>query len=131
MLARAVMHALHVGESRRRATPSYCDTYTKAPCLKNPSRNSQETDHENHVGLCGRVLDMGALVVGSAPSWAQAPGPLNAITDVPGIEVGQYTQSVATGGMTGTTVIVARGGATGGVSQRGGAPGTGLAEAVC
>jgi hypothetical protein len=70
---------------------------------------------------CAAVL--WALVV-AAPSWAQAPGPLNAITDVPGIEVGQYTESVATGGMTGTTVIVTRGGATGGVSQRGGAPGT-------
>jgi L-aminopeptidase/D-esterase-like protein len=70
---------------------------------------------------CAAVL--WALVV-AAPSWAQAPGPLNAITDVPGIEVGQYTESVATGGMTGTTVIVSRGGATGGVSQRGGAPGT-------
>ena len=59
-------------------------------------------------------------------SWAQAPGPLNAITDVPGIEVGNYTSADAnSGAATGTTVVVARGGgATGGVSQRGGAPGT-------
>ena len=58
-------------------------------------------------------------------SWAQTPGPLNAITDVPGIEVGQYTSTDATsGGGTGTTVVVSRAGAVGGVSQRGGAPGT-------
>jgi L-aminopeptidase/D-esterase-like protein len=49
---------------------------------------------------------------------------MNAITDVPGIEVGQYTASSGSGGMTGTTVIIARGGATAGVTQRGGAPGT-------
>ena len=58
-------------------------------------------------------------------SWAQTPGPLNAITDVPGIEVGQYTSTDATsGGGTGTTVVLSRAGAVGGVSQRGGAPGT-------
>src|SRR5437879_1538558 len=58
-------------------------------------------------------------------SWAQTPGPLNAITDVPGIEVGQYTSTDAmSGGGTGTTVVVSRAGAVGGVSQRGGAPGT-------
>jgi L-aminopeptidase/D-esterase-like protein len=50
---------------------------------------------------------------------------LNAITDVPGIEVGQYTSTDATsGGGTGTTVVLSRAGAVGGVSQRGGAPGT-------
>jgi L-aminopeptidase/D-esterase-like protein len=58
-------------------------------------------------------------------SWAQTPGPLNAITDVAGIEVGQY-QSVdaSSGGGTGTTVVLSRAGAVGGVTQRGGAPGT-------
>jgi L-aminopeptidase/D-esterase-like protein len=66
-----------------------------------------------------------ALAAGLAPaSWAQAPGPLNAITDVPGIEVGQHTVTNGEGGMTGTTVVLTRNGATGGVSQRGGAPGT-------
>jgi len=67
-----------------------------------------------------------ALLVAS-PSWAQAPGPLNAITDVPGIEVGQYTGTnfaSSMGGSTGTTVVLSRGGATAGVTQRGGAPGT-------
>jgi L-aminopeptidase/D-esterase-like protein len=60
-------------------------------------------------------------------SWAQVPGPNNAITDVPGIEVGQYTGTnylASMGGSTGTTVVLAREGAVGGVSQRGGAPGT-------
>ncbi|HLL11903.1 MAG TPA: P1 family peptidase [Rubrivivax sp.] len=63
----------------------------------------------------------GAAVAQTLP---QTPGPLNAITDVPGIEVGQYTATNGTGGMTGTTVVIARGGATAGVTQRGGAPGT-------
>ena len=61
-----------------------------------------------------------------SPSWAQAPGPLNAITDVPGIAVGHYTAtSPSGGGSTGTTVVLAPGlGAVGAVTQRGGAPGT-------
>ena len=56
-------------------------------------------------------------------SWAQVPGPYNAITDVPGIEVGHYTGTY----LTGTTVVLAENGGqgvAGGVSQRGGAPGT-------
>ena len=71
------------------------------------------------------VAGMLTLLVVST-SWAQTPGPLNAITDVPGIEVGNFTSADATSGAaTGTTVVIARGGgATGGVSQRGGAPGT-------
>jgi len=64
----------------------------------------------------------------ASAAWAQTlpqtPGPKNAITDVPGIEVGHYTATNGAGGMTGTTVIIARGGATAGVTQRGGAPGT-------
>jgi putative pantetheine hydrolase len=61
-------------------------------------------------------------------SWAQAPGPLNAITDVPGIEVGHFpppsSDPTSPPPITGTTVVVSRAGAVGGVSQRGGAPGT-------
>ena len=60
-------------------------------------------------------------------TWADMPGPYNAITDVPGIEIGQYTgteSSSANGAATGTTVILARQGAVAGVSQRGGSPGT-------
>ena len=59
-------------------------------------------------------------------SWAQVPGPLNAITDVPGIKVGNYTTDpIPSGGITGTTVVIAPNNTTvGGVTQRGGAPGT-------
>ena len=46
-------------------------------------------------------------------------GKLNAITDVPGIEVGQFEQR-----FTGTTVVMAPQGAVGGVDVRGSAPGT-------
>jgi len=45
----------------------------------------------------------------------------NAITDVPGIKVGQETNEDA---LTGCTVILCESGAVGGVDQRGGAPGT-------
>jgi L-aminopeptidase/D-esterase-like protein len=45
----------------------------------------------------------------------------NSITDVPGIKVGQVTDLSA---LTGCTVILAEKSATGGVDQRGGAPGT-------
>jgi L-aminopeptidase/D-esterase-like protein len=45
----------------------------------------------------------------------------NAITDIPGIEVGQAQDDEA---LTGCTVILARKGAVGGVDVRGGAPGT-------
>lgn len=45
----------------------------------------------------------------------------NAITDVPGIEVGQAQDEEA---LTGCTVIICRRGAVGGVDVRGGAPGT-------
>lgn len=44
-----------------------------------------------------------------------------AITDVPGIRVGHWTHPDAP---TGCTVVIADGGAVGGVDQRGGAPGT-------
>ena len=45
----------------------------------------------------------------------------NAITDVPGIQVGQVEDLT---GLTGCTVILCDQAATGGVDQRGGAPGT-------
>jgi L-aminopeptidase/D-esterase-like protein len=45
----------------------------------------------------------------------------NAITDVPGIKVGHATNEEA---LTGCTVVLCEDGATGGVDQRGGAPGT-------
>jgi L-aminopeptidase/D-esterase-like protein len=56
-------------------------------------------------------------------TWAQVPGEYNAITDVPGIKVGHFTGNY----LTGTTVVLADNGGQGvggGVTQRGGAPGT-------
>ena len=52
-----------------------------------------------------------------------APGPLDAITDVPGIRVGHTTRDEP-GWLTGTTVVVAPPGTVGGVDVRGGGPGT-------
>ena len=70
-------------------------------------------------------VSIGILVSGIAPlAWAQVPGPNNAITDVPGIKVGHFTNAP----ITGTTVVLADDGTgqgvAGGVAQRGGAPGT-------
>jgi L-aminopeptidase/D-esterase-like protein len=77
--------------------------------------------HTTRIALLGlAAIASGAL----AQNLPQTPGPKNAITDVPGIEVGHYTATNGAGGMTGTTAIIARGGATAGVTQRGGAPGT-------
>lgn len=52
---------------------------------------------------------------------ASQPGPNNAITDVPGVKVGSYTNLDA---LTGTTVVLVEDGAVGGVDVRGSAPGT-------
>lgn len=51
----------------------------------------------------------------------------NAITDVPGIKVGHAQNETA---LTGCTVILCEKGATGGVDQRGGAPGTRETDAL-
>jgi L-aminopeptidase/D-esterase-like protein len=70
--------------------------------------------------VCAVIL---FILCAASLSWAQAPGPHNAITDVPGIKVGHYTGTY----LTGTTVVLAENGGLGGgggVAQRGGAPGT-------
>jgi L-aminopeptidase/D-esterase-like protein len=54
---------------------------------------------------------------------ASGIGTWNAITDVPGVQVGHYQRNEA-GWATGTTVVLVPQGATGAVDQRGGAPGT-------
>ena len=58
---------------------------------------------------------------------ARTPGPNNAITDVPGINVGHFTGTNA-----GATVVLAASttgqGVGGGVTQRGGSPGTRLTD---
>jgi L-aminopeptidase/D-esterase-like protein len=69
---------------------------------------------------CAALLGL-ALAGGAA--LAQVPGPNNDITDVPGIRVGH-----ATGADSGATVVLAANangqGVGGGVTQRGGSPGT-------
>jgi len=55
--------------------------------------------------------------------------PFGSITDVPGIRVGHHQRS-GRGWQTGTTVVFAPGGATPGVSVRGGGPGTRETDAV-
>ena len=74
------------------------------------------------------VAALAAVLVAPLPAapqeraGASAPAnPAGAITDVPGIRVGQYTYP---GANTGCTVVIADGGAVGGVDVRGGAPGT-------
>src|SRR6188472_2412248 len=63
-----------------------------------------------------------AQVRGNAPQKAASTQAVYGITAVPGIKVGQYTMP---GRPTGCTVVMVAGeGAVGGVSQRGGAPGT-------
>lgn len=66
------------------------------------------------AGLGAQTIEPAKQVVPAVRS-----GPLNAITDVPGIEVGSYENN-----NTGTTVILAPQGAVGGVDVRGSAPGS-------
>lgn len=54
---------------------------------------------------------------------AAQPGPLNAITDVPGVRVGHATRDEP-GWLTGVTVVVPPPGTVGGVDVRGGGPGS-------
>ena len=72
---------------------------------------------------CLRALGLLLLTGVTGFASAQVPGPNNAITDVPGISVGHFT-----GADTGATVVLgaaANGqGVAGGVTQRGGSPGT-------
>lgn len=70
--------------------------------------------------LFAAIVILMFLVVATAWSGGETKF-YNAITDIPGIEVGHYTDKKA---LTGTTVILARGGAVGGVDVRGSAPGT-------
>ena len=58
---------------------------------------------------------------------AARPGPLDAITDVPGLLVGHADDPEA---LTGCTVVLCPAGAVGGVDQRGGAPGTRQIDAL-
>jgi len=72
---------------------------------------------------CRQPIAILLLAAIGGPASAQVPGPLNAITDVPGISVGHFT-----GAESGATVVLAASptgqGVAGGVTQRGGSPGT-------
>ena len=81
-----------------------------------------------HTALGALLGGIALTSLAFAQTLPQTPGPKNAITDVPGVEVGHYTATNGTGGMTGTTAVIVRLGATAGVTQRGGAPGTRLTD---
>ncbi len=66
------------------------------------------------------VLAFAQIQPAQAAKPTETTGPNNSITDVPGIEVGNFTDPK----LTGTTVVLARKGAVGGVSVMGSAPGT-------
>ncbi|MBN1834427.1 MAG: P1 family peptidase, partial [Spirochaetales bacterium] len=83
--------------------------------------------HKKVLWLAVALVLMAAIGAGAqtkveparpVPSTATT-GKWNAITDVPGIEVGSYDRNY-----TGTTVVLIRKGAVGGVEVRGSAPGT-------
>ena len=61
------------------------------------------------------------LILMSLPTPAQAQEPVWGLTAIPGLKVGHLTLSER---LTGCTVVLAEGGAVGGVDVRGGAPGT-------
>ena len=71
-----------------------------------------------------RTLAAAAGVIVAATLYAQSPAPMRGkgLTEVDGLRVGQFTLTERPTGC--TVVLVDSPGATGGVSQRGGAPGT-------
>lgn len=62
-----------------------------------------------------------------SPGARLRPGPLNALTDVAGIEVGHFTHDRVPRGV---TALLCKGGALAGVSVRGGNPGTSHTDAL-
>ena len=90
----------------------------------NPTRKSDVVSAFRRTSVASAFAQMsaivGALVLGVAAVAAQTSA--KGITDVPGVRVGHHTLAERP---TGCTVILIDGeGAVGGVSQRGGAPGT-------
>ncbi|QXJ21279.1 P1 family peptidase [Actinomadura graeca] len=89
-------------------------------------KRSPRTPAVRRAGLALAAVLAATVPLGAAPVPAAAgepgrTGPRNAITDVPGIEVGHYTDRA---NITGTTVLIMPKGATAGADVRGGAPGT-------
>ena len=73
------------------------------------------------VGIAFLVAAGATLVLLGTPSPSQAQEFAWGLTAVPGLKVGHFTLSER---LTGCTVVLAEGGAVGGVDIRGGAPGT-------
>ena len=73
------------------------------------------------IGTAFLAVAGAALVVMSVPLPSQAQELAWGLTAIPGIKVGHFTLSER---LTGCTVVLAEGGAVGGVDVRGGAPGT-------
>jgi len=71
------------------------------------------------LGLSAAALPLAAIAQGSGAAAPQTLG--GAITDVPGVRVGHFTDSQRP---TGCTVVLTEAGAVGGVDVRGAAPGT-------
>jgi L-aminopeptidase/D-esterase-like protein len=73
------------------------------------------------LGSDGRQDGNGVTERGTAKAIEIEAGPLNALTDIPGIEVGHFTHDRVRRGV---TAVLCRDGATAGVSVRGANPGT-------
>lgn len=73
------------------------------------------------VALDMALMGPGGAFAQEAGAAREGSASVGAITDIPGIRVGHFTHPEAP---TGCTVVIADGGAVGGVDQRGGAPGT-------
>jgi L-aminopeptidase/D-esterase-like protein len=71
------------------------------------------------VAIAAEALAQGTIAPAEPRPSTTVAGKYDAITDVPGIEVGSYERNY-----TGTTVVLVRKGAVGGVDVRGSAPGT-------
>ena len=86
-VSRAIVHALLSAKSTA-CQPSYCDTFPAA-CRR--AGGSTENTMRPFIALGELITPDGRRLSGTAQTLPQTPGPQNAITDVPGIEVGHYT----------------------------------------
>ena len=92
-------------------------------CTKNTTPDGSEIDRnmKTHLGPAFLALAGTALILLSIQSPSQAQELAWGLTAIPGLKVGHFTLSER---LTGCTVVLAEGGAVGGVDVRGGAPGT-------
>ena len=114
VVSRAIVHALLAAKSTRASRA----TATPSGPRAGAGNKRGDPTMRLHTALGALFIRLALAAPAFAQALPQTPGPKNAITDVPGIEVGHYTATNGTLGMTGTTAIIARGGATAGVTQR-------------